>query len=684
VCIAFRKELGVAVGAAQFAVGEAAGVEKVQKLLSATAEARPSAVFLALDFKNAYNSIARARICEAVAAITPGLGPFVRTLCRAETRHWFFDPAGAHVVSAVSGVDQGCPLSPVLFAIGIAPTLASLQQELRAKDPEALVVSYLDDIYVVIRADLAPSALDYASSKFAALGLHLNPTKCKAWQPRPGTGAESSFPPSLEPLRVPELSCLGSVLAFLRAEALAGDVAQVAVGSLSSDGALRPALVALEQFSQATRGLRAAGLPMQDAFVLHRTFTDGAVTHLLRAGAVAEAECRVWDSAVVAFWEAELGSPLTEVQRAQFFLPLDDGGLGFQSAEWRRDPAVLGSWELCFRSVALAAGFSSALEFRDSCPLATQSILGAVATLRAAGVSYAFPWAACFGEPRAKQQKAISEDVYEAKAAALRSALSVDDRADVDSAGGGGGLFLLPPLRALHRMCDEYFAVSLRRRLCCQHPAHDPACVSGPTLHCKHPRPSGGICGEVLDARGHHAACCPFGGGVVAGHDGVVTWLARWLEDHSGHPTDTEQYVAAWTDEDGTLAKLDISFVDAEGRRAYVDVAFASASSSVPATVARHATEPGVAAADMVARKRRRYKPEKNPGVGLVPFVVESLGRVSPEAQALLRAMAPSDAQQRSAALRDARQTLAVLVQTRLAEQLLSAEAGRRRSRAAR
>lgn len=89
-----------------------------------------------------------------------------------------------------------------------------------------------------------------------------------------------------------------------------------------------------------------------------------------------------------------------------------------------------------------------------------------------------------------------------------------------------------------------------------------------------------------------------------------------------------------------------------------------------------------MAAADMVARKRRRYKPEKNPGVGLVPFVIETLGRVSPEAQALLRAMAPSD-ERRSTVLRDARQTLAVLVQTRLAEQLLSAEAGRRRPRAA-
>ena len=65
------------------------------------------------------------------------------------------------------------------------------------------------------------------------------------------------------------------------------------------------------------------------------------------------------------------------------------------------------------------------------------------------------------------------------------------------------------------------------------------------------------------------------------------------------------------------------------------------------------------------------------PATPMVPFVVEALGRLSPEAHALLGAVAPADKKVRSQVLRTAKQTLSVLVQTGLAELLLSAEPGR-------
>lgn len=115
----------------------------------------------------------------------------------------------------------------------------------------------------------------------------------------------------------------------------------------------------------------------------------------------------------------------------------------------------------------------------------------------------------------------------------------------------------------------------------------------------------------------------------------------------TGLPAPTEQYVPAWDahDAQGNVtqrARLDVAFVDSEGRRAFADVAVASAFSADPATVARRAKEAGTAAADMVALKRKRYTPEALPSVSLVPFVVESLGRVSPEARALIRSLALS------------------------------------------
>ena len=60
----------------------------------------------------------------------------------------------------------------------------------------------------------------------------------------------------------------------------------------------------------------------------------------------------------------------------------------------------------------------------------------------------------------------------------------------------------------------------------------------------------------------------------------------------------------------------------------------------------------------------------------MVPFVVEALGRLSPDAEGLLRALAPVDKQTRSVVLRRAKQSLSVVIQARLAD-LLSAERSR-------
>ena len=62
-----------------------------------------------------------------------------------------------------------------------------------------------------------------------------------------------------------------------------------------------------------------------------------------------------------------------------------------------------------------------------------------------------------------------------------------------------------------------------------------------------------------------------------------------------------------------------------------------------------------------------------------MPFVVEALGRLSTDAEDLLRALAPVDTskQTRSVVLRRAKQSLSVVIQTRLADLLLSAERSR-------
>ena len=267
------------------------------------------------------------------------------------------------------------------------------------------------------------------------------------------------------------------------------------------------------------------------------------------------------------------------------------------------------------------------------------------------------------------------------------------DRVDFRSCGGAGaGLYLLPPDDSSHVMDGRTFAVSLRRRLRFSYAAR--ATLPTSPLHCNHRSvEDGAVCGACLDAGDLHAATCGVGGGLEFGHNAIRDWLAAWIEGFTGRSTDTEVHVPAWdvpvTDAQGQpvlddqgrpkikRARLDVAFIDGEGRRCYVDVAVTSAATTSAQNRAKRAGEDGAAAADMVRVKRSKYPASKAPNNPLVPFVVEALGRLSPEAQGLLNAIAPEDKALRSVALRRAKQTLSVLVQTRLADLLLDADVGR-------
>ena len=680
-CIAFSAELAQAVGPYQYAVGVSAGCEKIRKVLAAEAELRPEAVILALDFTNAFNSVLRSAVRAAVASRLGPLAPLCAVICGASTRHWYYDSSGGNPVAASRGVDQGCPLSPGFFAVGIAPVLDALQGTLRALDPAARVVSYLDDVYVVIAPAHAEAALAAAGRAFSPAGLTLNRSKCHAWS------ASGSVPAGLRDIQVDTLKCLGSSLPFVSAAAdYIADAQDVPVGSGAVDGALAPALAAHEHFVRNLRELRASGLSLQNALAMHRVFTDGAVTHLLRAGVVSYAECMKWDGAIVHFWGKELGRTFTEGQSAQFFLPLHLGGCGFQSAVWRREAAFLGSWELCFHDVARALGFPAAASFRAACPRAVAAVTAAYSGV---APGQAFGWTQCFGASQPKRQKAYSERVHTSRHAQLLALLSEEDQVDLRSAGGSGaGLFLLPPDDPAHKLGDDHLAVAIRRRLRCSFAAGVPDPAHRP--HCNHRSPKRGVCcGCALDSRDLHAACCNVGGGVDHGHNRIRDWLKAWLEERLGQRVATEEFVPGWdrpsptgeVDENGApkveRARLDVAYVDAEGRRAYADIAVTSAGTASADNRSRRAAKDGVAAADMVRTKRSRYPAAKLPNNPMTPFVVEALGRLSPEAEGFLRAHAPEDKAERSVVLRRAKQALSVLVQERLAELLLSAEPGR-------
>ena len=74
-------------------------------------------------------------------------------------------------IHAQRGADQGCPCNPALFATLIAGALERVRAGLRLLDESAAVLSYLDDIYIVVSPEHAGRALIYVEQSFSPLGL---------------------------------------------------------------------------------------------------------------------------------------------------------------------------------------------------------------------------------------------------------------------------------------------------------------------------------------------------------------------------------------------------------------------------------------------------------------------------------------------------------------------------------
>ena len=79
-------------------------------------------------------------------------------------------------------------------------------------------------------------------------------------------------------------------------------------------------------------------------------------------------------------------------------------------------------------------------------------------------------------------------------------------------------------------------------------------------------------------------------------------------------------------------------------------------------------------ASEREEQKRKRYPPEQNPHVELIPFVVEARGRLGSEVLPFLRQHAPAEEPLRSAVLARALRDIAVITQHGLAALLLAAE----------
>ena len=198
--------------------------------------------------------------------------------------------------------------------------------------------------------------------------------------------------------------------------------------------------------------------------------------------------------------------------------------------------------------------------------------------------------------------------------------------------------------------------------------------LAAPTSTCNCHKANGTRCGAPLDTSGFHALTDQSGGGVLERH-GRVAKAVGGLVKHWRQVTPLyEQRVPDWdrprrnpaANEDPIeRAILDVEYAT-EGGRCWIDVTVRHPAAGDESAVRSAGRRDGEA-----SRRAERAKHERYPGPQLVPFALETPGRMGAEATAWLLAKArrlPTDMQ--SAEMTRAYKVLSCALQTEVVRQL--------------
>ena len=428
------------------------------------------------DFRNAFNTIRRDAIFEAVAKHFPELFMYVTSSMGSPSNLQF----GNYVLHSNEGAQQGDPLGPLYFCLTIKELMESMQSE--------LVLGYLDDI--TLGGDARTCLSDFLHLEEAAkrLGLEMNRSKCEVVGHTNKT--RSLF--VTHNVVLPETS--KSTVVLLGAPLSAGDHLDVMLHEKK------------QELSLLTKRLEL--MPAHDSlFLLRNVLTAPRLMYLLRTAPCSDSPVlQQYDTIIRESLSATLNVDLDDDRWLQASLPVRWGGLGVRGVALLAPSAYLASaastTELTF---ALLPAYLRHVE--DSGMAAAKTIWLRHATLPStptitpalptSSVQRAWDDVCCKVQSDILLDNAVDQ-VVRARLLAARSR------------GSGDWLEALPLSSVGLKMDNATIRIATSLRL------------GAPVV-----RPHVCVCGATVTVDGHHGLSCRHGSGRHSRHNQVNDLLAR-------------------------------------------------------------------------------------------------------------------------------------------------------------
>ena len=176
----FMKEFEVECSPFQYALSTRAGTDCVGHMLRAATDHDPTATVLKVDGIKAYDHVLRSAMLVRLSRMrgARALLPFVRlSYATPSTYVWFDNQGERRTVTQAEGGEQGDPLMPLLFSIGIQGALEEVSTLLVAGEQ---LCAFLDDVYIVCqpcRVRFLYDRLGEALLRVAGIRLHQGKTR---------------------------------------------------------------------------------------------------------------------------------------------------------------------------------------------------------------------------------------------------------------------------------------------------------------------------------------------------------------------------------------------------------------------------------------------------------------------------------------------------------------------------